>query len=102
MSLRDSESRRALRSVIQAVSALVMLGLLAWLIYLLATEPDALLKIALSLVGILFAREVFYGGENVRRAKMSAGLSGFSAEVGEAADAVADAAADKAGEIKDA
>lgn len=68
MSLRDPDTRRALRSVIQAIVALAIIPLIAWLIHLLDNEPDALLKIAMALLGIVALGTVFYGAENVTRA----------------------------------
>ena len=68
MSLRDPDSRRALRSVIQAIVALAVIPLIAWLIDLLDKQPDALLKIAMALLGIVALGTVFYGAENVTRA----------------------------------
>jgi cation transporter-like permease len=67
MSLNNPDSRRALRSIVQAVVALVLVGFIGWLIYLLAAEPKALLKIAMSLCIIVGLGTLLYGAENVTR-----------------------------------
>jgi hypothetical protein len=75
LGLDNPDKRRALRSIVQAVVALVIVGLVAWIIHLLRTEVEPLYKIALALVGIVFAGTVFYGAENVTRAvKIKAGI----------------------------
>jgi hypothetical protein len=101
--LRDAESRRALRSIVQAVVALAMIPLVAWLIHLLGKEPEALVKIALALLGIVGLGTMFYGSENLTRAikfKVSAAGAEFES-AGYAADAVADAAREEADSIKE-
>lgn len=101
--LTNPESRRALRAVIQAVSALVGLFFIGWLISLLSGDSASLYKIALALLGIAAMRELFVGSENVTRAvKFHAGVDGVSGSIGadEAAQVVATAAQDKADEVK--
>jgi len=61
LGLDSPDRRRALRSIVQAVVALVIVGLVGWIIHLLRTEVDPLYKIALALLGIVFAGTVFYG-----------------------------------------
>lgn len=74
MGLDNPDKRRALRSIIQAVVALVVVGLVAWIIDLLRHEVDPLYHIALALIGIVFAGTALYGAENVTRAvKIKAG-----------------------------
>jgi len=81
--LDNPDKRRALRSIVQAVVALVIVGLVAWIIHLLRTEPEPLYKIALALIGIVFAGTVFYGAENVTRAvRFKAGADGIEAGIG--------------------
>jgi hypothetical protein len=85
LGLDSPDRRRALRSIVQAVVALVIVGLVGWIIHLLRTEVDPLYKIALALLGIVFAGTVFYGAENVTRAvKIKAGI--LEAGIGEDAD----------------
>ena len=84
MGLDNPDKRRALRSIVQAVVALVIVGLVAWIVHLLRSEVEPLYKIALALLGIVFAGTVFYGAENVTRAvKIKAGASGLEAEIGD-------------------
>ena len=72
------DSRRAIRTGVHTVGALVMLGYLGWII----GKTDKLQLIALGLVAILFIRELGHAAENVvARIKFSAGLDGFSGEV---------------------
>ncbi len=85
LGLDSPDRRRALRSIVQAVVALAIVGLVGWIIHLLRTEVDPLYKIALALLGIVFAGTVFYGAENVTRAvKIKAGI--LEAGIGEDAD----------------
>lgn len=82
--LTNPEARRGLRAVVQAISALAGIGFLAWLIWLLATDAHALLRIALCLLGITAMREVFYGAENVTRAlEFKLGPNGLDTKIGE-------------------
>lgn len=79
--LDNPDKRRALRSIVQAVVALVIVGLVAWIIHLLRTETEPLYKIALALLGIVFAGTAGYTMENVTRAfKLSVGPEGLVAE----------------------
>jgi hypothetical protein len=85
LGLDSPDRRRALRSIVQAVVALVIVGLVAWIVHLLRTEVEPLYKIALALLGIVFAGTVFYGAENVTRAvKIKAGI--LEAGIGDDAD----------------
>ena len=105
MALTNPESRRALRAVIQALSAIVGLAFIGWLIHLLSADAPSLLKIAMALLGIAAMRELFVGSENVTRAvKFHAGVDGVSGEIGDdpvsvALDKAGDALKDKAGEV---
>lgn len=80
--LTNPEARRGLRAVIQAISGLVGFGFIGWLIYLLQSDNASLLKIAMALLGIAAMRELFYGAENVGRAKWELNVAGnkFSGE----------------------
>jgi hypothetical protein len=85
LGLDSPDRRRALRSIVQAVVALVIVGLVGWIVHLLRTEVEPLYKIALALLGIVFAGTVFYGAENVTRAvKIKAGI--LEAGIGDDAD----------------
>jgi hypothetical protein len=82
MSLNNPDSRRALRSVIHSISALVLTGLLFWLTGLLKHSNEGLITIARGALTILGVGEFMYGAENVSRAvKISTPLG--SAEVGD-------------------
>jgi hypothetical protein len=102
MNLTNPDQRRALRSIIQAIVALVVIALVAWIIHLLAEQPGPLESIALSLCGIAAMGTLGYIAENVTRAiTFKAGIieAGIGAE--EAAHKVADAAVEAADEVKD-
>lgn len=73
--------RRAIRTGVHTLGALVMLAFLGWIIYRL--DGGGLTLIGLGLVAILFVREMFHGAENVTaRIKFSANTEGVSGEVG--------------------
>jgi hypothetical protein len=81
--LDNADRRRGLRSIVQAIVALMVIGLVAWIIHLLRTEPDPLYHIALALIGIVFAGTLLYGAENVTRAiKIKAGPDGLEGSIG--------------------
>lgn len=72
------DTRRAIRTAVHTVGALVMLGFLGWIIWKLP-EPEA---IGLGLVAILFVREMLHGAENVTaRLKFNAGPTGVGGEI---------------------
>ena len=103
MSLTNPDARRALRAVVDAAVAFVILALVAWVIHLVSSEGGRLERIALALIVILVLGTIFYGAENVTRAvKLSVGKDGVTADIGatQGADAVAEAASDKRDEIK--
>ncbi len=105
MSLTNPDSRRALRSVIEAIVALALVALLWWLTSLLSGVPKGLESIARGALVILGLNAIFYGAENVTRAIKLTGPLGTSAEFGaddapQAAQAVADSAQTTADVIK--
>lgn len=103
MNLTNPETRRGLRSLVQALVALAVIGLVAWIIQLLRTEAEPLRQIALALIAIVGLGTSGYIAENVGRAlKFKAGLDGIEAGIGadEAAQTVADAAQAQADEVK--
>jgi low temperature requirement protein LtrA len=67
MSLNNPDSRRGLRSVIQAVSTLAFIALLWWITGRL-TQEHSLLTVARGALLILGLGELLYGAENVTRA----------------------------------
>lgn len=79
-----------------------MIPMVAVTIHLLASEPDAILKIAMALLVIVGLGTVFYGAENVTRAvKFKAGAGGIEGEIGGGeAQQVATAAQNKANDFK--
>lgn len=83
MSLRDPDTRRALRSVVEAIVALCLVGLLYWLTSLLRSVPDGLEGIARGSLIILGLGTIFYGAENTARAIKLTGPLNTSAEFGE-------------------
>ena len=95
--LTNPESRRGLRSIVQAIVALAVIGLVAWIIQLLRTEAEPLRQIALALIAIVALGTTGYIAENVGRAlKFKAGLSGIEAGIGDEAAAGAQIATDAA------
>ncbi len=101
--LHNADARRGLRSIIQAIVALIVVGFVGWIIYLLQNETNPLLQICIGLLGIVGMGTLFYGAENVTRAvKLKAGTNGFEAEIGaaDAAQSVATAAQKKADTVK--
>lgn len=82
MRLTNPDARRALRSVIEAVVALALVGLLYWLTSLLGAVPEGLKAIARGCLIILGLNTIFYGAENVTRAIKLTGPAGFGAEFG--------------------
>lgn len=82
MSLNNPDSRRALRSVVQAVIVLALVGLLAWLIALLSASAPDLFRIAMALCAIVGLYVLLIGVENVGRAVIKAGRDGIEADIG--------------------
>ena len=98
MNLDNPESRRGLRSIVQAVIALAVVLLAWWLSERLATE-NGVREALRWLFGIAGLGTFFYGLENTTRAfKLSAGKDGIRME-SDAAQDVADAAQDEADAI---
>ncbi|MEN9924066.1 MAG: hypothetical protein RL268_192 [Pseudomonadota bacterium] len=84
MIFSNPDERRALRSAVNAAMALIGLGFVGWIIWLLAGEAGFLFYIALSLLAINFAREIFAGVENVSRAvKARIGKDGLEMTIGD-------------------
>lgn len=74
------DRRRAIRTTVHTVGALVMLALLAWMIWRM--PPTDLKILALGFVAILFVREMMHGAENVTaRLKFNAGPTGVGGEI---------------------
>lgn len=74
------DNRRAARTVVHTIGAIVMLGYLGWLIHKM--EGGQLTLVALGLVAILLFREALHGIENVAaRIKFSVGKDGASGEI---------------------
>lgn len=82
MNLANPDSRRALRSVVEAAVGLSLVGLLYWLVSLLAAVPAALTGISHGCLFILGLNALMYGAENVTRAIKLTGPLGTSAEIG--------------------
>lgn len=107
MNLGNPDTRRGLRSVVEAVAALCLLGLLYWQTSLLSGVPAALLTISRGCLIILGLNAIFYGAENVTRAISLTGPLGWGAKFGDdpppaqAAQTVADAAQERADTVKE-
>jgi Na+-driven multidrug efflux pump len=80
--LRDPDSRRALRSIVQATIVLVMLGMLIWLIRLLSSSAPDLSRIATALCLIVGLYVLLVGVENVGRAVVKVNKDGAEADIG--------------------
>ena len=103
------DQRRAVRTIIYAISSLVFLGFMGWIIA--KANMSTLQIIASGLLAILFVYALGYIAENVAaRIKISAGPAGFKGEIDSAgeeqrvADATqvrADVAQDKADATQD-
>lgn len=102
MTLDNSETRKGLRAIVGAILALALIALVwTYAGRLSGGLLDGLLQMALFIIAL---RVLFDGAENVTNAvqfKLGAsGLEGSVSDVAGAADAVADAAANKAEEVK--
>jgi hypothetical protein len=67
-SLRDPDTRRAVRAIVQAVLALALIGLLYWIVGRVDSKSPLLNVVVRGTLIILGLGEVFYGAENVTRA----------------------------------
>jgi hypothetical protein len=67
VSLNNPDSRRGLRSVVQAVVALALIALLFWITGLLSDDKGGLLSIARGALIICGIGTLLYGAENVAR-----------------------------------
>lgn len=83
MSLNNPDSRRALRTAVQASIVLVMLGLLAWLIHLLSASAPDLSRIAMALCAITGLYVLLVGVENVGRAVIKVSKDGLEGDIGQ-------------------
>lgn len=73
------DRRRATRTLVHTIGAIVMLAFLGWIIH--KTDGGGLERLGLGLIAILMLREVFHGVENsVARLKFSATTEGISGE----------------------
>ena len=105
MNLANPDTRRGLRSFVQAIVALAIIALLYWLTHLMRGDAVGLRQIAQGALLIVGLGTVFYGAENVGRAFDFKGPGGFEANFSadgapQAAQAVADTAQATADQIK--
>lgn len=82
MSLNNPDSRRAVRSVVQAVVVLVLVGFIGWLIDLLSANAPDLSRIAMALCAIVGLYVLLIGVENVGRAVIKVSTDGAEADIG--------------------
>lgn len=82
MSLNNPDSRRALRSIVQAAIVLVLVGFIGWLIYLLSASAPDLSRIAMALCVIVGLYVLLIGVENVGRAVIKISRDGAEADIG--------------------
>ena len=81
--LRNPDTRRALRAVVEAAIALGLLALVWWIAGMLRSDADGLREIARSALLIIGLGGLFYGMENVTRAfRVQVGPAGIAAEAG--------------------
>lgn len=83
MTLRNPDSRRALRSIVQAIVALVVVGLVAVIIHHLKGQPHELYGIGLGALVIVGIGTLLYGAENVTRAVKFKGPLGIEGAIGD-------------------
>ncbi len=83
MGLRDPDSRRALRAVVEGIIAFALLALVWWIADGLRSDAAGLREIARSALLIIGLGTLFYGMENVTRAfRLQVGPMGVEAEAG--------------------
>jgi hypothetical protein len=83
MKLTNPDARRGIRAIVEAILSLTAIGLVAWLIWLLDGQAEALETIALALIALTALGTCGYVMENVTRAfKFSAGPQGVDMEAG--------------------
>jgi hypothetical protein len=81
--LRNPDTRRGLRAVVEAVLALGLLALVWWIAGLLRDDAGGLREIARGALLIIGLGTLFYGMENVTRAfRLQVGPTGIAAEAG--------------------
>lgn len=81
--LRNPDTRRALRAVIEAAIALGLLALVWWIADAMRGDAGGLHEIASGALLIIGLGTLFYGMENVTRAfRIQVGPTGIAAEAG--------------------
>ena len=81
--LRDPDTRRALRAVVEAAIAVALLALVWWVAGVLRSDAGGLREIARGALLIIGLGTMFYGMENVTRAlRFQIGPAGVEAEAG--------------------
>lgn len=78
--LRDPDARRGARTIVQAVLAVALIGLLYWIVGRVDAGSALLTSIARGALIILGLSEIFYGSENVTRAFKIKGPAGTDIE----------------------
>jgi hypothetical protein len=104
MILRDPDARRGLRSIVQAVVAILVIVIIWIAVRYLKDSAKELYGVTIALCVIVGLGTLLYGAENVTRAVRFKGPFGMEGGIGEedAAQQVADAAQIQADEIKGA
>ncbi len=81
--LRDPDTRRALRALVEAGTAVSLLVLVWWITGVLRYDPDGLYEIARGALLIIGSGTLFSGLENVTRAfRLQVGPAGIAVEAG--------------------
>jgi TRAP-type C4-dicarboxylate transport system permease small subunit len=81
--LRNPDTRRALRAIVEAVIAVALLSLVWWIAEVLRGDAAGLREIARGTLIIIGLGTVFYGMENVTRAfRFQVGPAGVAVEAG--------------------
>lgn len=83
MSLRNPDSRRALRSVVQALVAVVIVALVAVIIHHLRGHAHELYGLGMGSLVIVGIGTLLYGAENVTRAVRFKGPLGIEGGIGD-------------------
>lgn len=103
MNLKDPDARRGLRSVVQAIVALLVIIIIWVAVHYLKDQPKELYRVAMALCVIVGIGTLLYGAENVTRAVRFKGPLGIEGGIGEeekrAAEHVLDGAKEAAADV---
>lgn len=84
INLRNPDSRRGVRAVVQAILNFALIGLLYWIVHKVDAGSPLLNIIVRGCLIIMGLGEIFYGAENVTRAITLKAPGGAELEFGQA------------------